>query len=73
MGLLGLADRFIVTGDSISMMVEVTRLGKPLEILPLPCGLLGTLDQVRRSLARWLFNPGRRQPGKPACASAWHT
>jgi hypothetical protein len=58
MGLLGLADRFIVTGDSISMMVEVTRLGKPLEILPLPCGLLGSLDQLRRSLARWLFNPG---------------
>ena len=58
LGLLGLADRFIVTGDSISMMVEVTRLGKPLEILPLPCGFIGTLDQLRRSLARWLFNPG---------------
>jgi len=58
MGLLGLADRFIVTGDSISMMVEVTRLGKPLEILPLPCGLLGSLDQLRRSLARWLFRQG---------------
>jgi mitochondrial fission protein ELM1 len=61
MGLLGLADRFIVTGDSISMMVEVTRLGKPLEILPLPCGFIGTLDQLRRSLARWLFNPGKGQ------------
>ncbi|GMQ83635.1 MAG: hypothetical protein BMS9Abin06_0370 [Gammaproteobacteria bacterium] len=58
MGLLGLADRFIVTGDSISMMVEVTRLGKPLEILPLPCGLFGSLDQLRRTLARWLFKPG---------------
>ena len=58
LGLLGLADRFIVTGDSISMMVEVTRLGKPLEILPLPCGVIGTLDQLRRSLARWLFEPG---------------
>ena len=58
MGLLGLADRFIVTGDSISMMVEVTRLGKPLEILPLPCGIIGTLDQLRRTLARWLFDPG---------------
>ena len=57
LGLLGLADRFIVTGDSISMMVEVVRLGKPLEILPLPCGFLGTLDQLRRSAARWLFDP----------------
>jgi hypothetical protein len=35
-GLLGLADRFIVTGDSMSMMVEVARLGKPLAIYPLP-------------------------------------
>ncbi len=34
--LLGFADRFIVTGDSISMMVEVARLGKPLAIFPLP-------------------------------------
>ena len=59
MGLLGLADRFIVTGDSISMMVEVVRLGKPLEILPLPCGFLGTVDQWRRTLARWLFAPGK--------------
>ena len=33
---LGLADRFIVTGDSISMMVEVARLGKPLAIFALP-------------------------------------
>jgi uncharacterized protein len=34
--LLGLADRFIVTGDSVSMMVEVARLGKPLAIFALP-------------------------------------
>lgn len=36
LGLLALADRFIVTGDSISMMVEVARLGKPLAIFELP-------------------------------------
>jgi mitochondrial fission protein ELM1 len=34
--LLGLADRFIVSGDSISMIVEVARLRKPLAIAPLP-------------------------------------
>ncbi|VAW80558.1 hypothetical protein MNBD_GAMMA15-2372 [hydrothermal vent metagenome] len=34
--LLGLADRFIVTGDSISMMIEVARQKKPLAIFPLP-------------------------------------
>jgi uncharacterized protein len=36
LGLLAHADRFIVTGDSISMMVEVARLGKPLAIAALP-------------------------------------
>jgi hypothetical protein len=50
-GLLGLADRFIVTGDSISMMVEVARLGKPLAIFALP--------EERRAL-RWRGMLGRR-------------
>ncbi|MEE8429424.1 MAG: ELM1/GtrOC1 family putative glycosyltransferase [Gammaproteobacteria bacterium] len=36
LALLGLADRFIVTGDSVSMMVEIARLGKPLAIYSLP-------------------------------------
>lgn len=53
--LLGLADGFVVTGDSISMMVEVVRLQKPLAVLALPVGKLGALDQARRSLTRWLF------------------
>ncbi len=35
-GLLAHADRFVVTGDSMSMMVEVARLGKPLAIASLP-------------------------------------
>lgn len=56
-GLLGLADGFMVTGDSISMMVEVVRLRKPLAILSLPTSMLGSIDQSRRSLARWLFRP----------------
>lgn len=34
--LLALADRFVVTGDSISMMIEVAQLGKPLAIFELP-------------------------------------
>ncbi len=34
--LLGAADRFVVTGDSISMMAEVAYLGKPLFIYQLP-------------------------------------
>jgi len=56
-GLLGVADAFVVTGDSLSMMVEVARLGKPLAIFPLPVGWWGRLDQYRRSFARWLFAP----------------
>jgi mitochondrial fission protein ELM1 len=56
-GLLALADRFVVTGDSISMQLEVARLGKPLEILPLPAGGLAWLDHARRQAASWLFQP----------------
>jgi hypothetical protein len=55
--LLGSADGFIVTADSVSMMVEVIYLHKPLAIFPLPGGVLGDIDQLRRSLAHWLFNP----------------
>jgi len=61
--LLGLADGFVVTGDSISMIVEVARMGKALEIFELPTGRLGALDQVRRSLNRLLCSPAA-EPGK---------
>lgn len=55
--LLGTANGFVVTGDSISMLVEVAALGKPLAIFPLPTGLLGGVDQARRVLLRKLFDP----------------
>jgi mitochondrial fission protein ELM1 len=61
--LLGSADGFIVTGESVSMMVEVIYLHKPLAIFPLPTGWLGGVDQLRRSLAHWLFNPRRDSAG----------
>jgi mitochondrial fission protein ELM1 len=61
--LLGSADAFVVTGDSISMMVEVVRLGKPLTVFPLPTGTFGRIDLWRRSLASWLFNPRRTTAG----------
>jgi uncharacterized protein len=45
LALLALADRFVVSSDSVSMMVEVASLGRPLAIFSLPIG---------RSLAdRW--------------------
>jgi mitochondrial fission protein ELM1 len=56
-GLLALADGFVVTGDSISMIVEAIKAGKPVSILPVPAGASGTLDQLRRRLVRWLFSP----------------
>jgi len=55
--MLGLADGIVVTGDSISMMVEVARLGRPLAILPLPLSVIGRLDQYRREFTRRLFAP----------------
>jgi mitochondrial fission protein ELM1 len=58
LALLDLADGFIVTGDSVSMMAEVVRAQKPLAILDLPLGPLGAVDQVRRSLLRRLFHSG---------------
>lgn len=57
LGLLGLADAFVVTADSVSMAVEVARLGRPLAILALPTGPLGGLDLRRRAFTRWLFQP----------------
>jgi mitochondrial fission protein ELM1 len=45
-GLLGFGDRFVVTGDSVSMLVEVARLGKPLAI--------AALRQANRTVANLL-------------------
>jgi mitochondrial fission protein ELM1 len=58
LGLLGLADRFVVTGDSMSMLVEVARLGRPLAIFRLPFAKdLGTW--LRRMVVRLLDPRGR--------------
>lgn len=62
LALLGLADRFIVTGDSISMMVEVARLGKPLAIYPLPIQR-SMACRLQHMLNNWLH---RKEPGGPA-------
>ena len=58
LALLGVADGFLVTGDSVSMMAEVVRARKPLAILDLPLAPLGAIDQIRRSLLRRLFHSG---------------
>lgn len=66
--LLGLADQFVVTGDSASMMVEVARLGKPLAIFPLPERSSLWLA-LRRRLARVLQPPADRAPPSPFLAA----
>lgn len=53
LGLLAHADRVVVTGDSVSMMMEAARLGKPLAIFELPT-LLTPAQKTRRRMARAL-------------------
>jgi mitochondrial fission protein ELM1 len=65
LGLLACADRFIVTGDSVSMQVEVARLGKPLAIYALPAEY-GFVEYLRRRLARIAY--GENQHGAAARA-----
>lgn len=66
LALLGLADQFIVTGDSISMMVEVARRGKPLAIFELPYQK-GPVTRLRRLLA----DIARRETGASAAGMAF--
>jgi mitochondrial fission protein ELM1 len=68
LALLGLADGFVVTGDSVSMLAEVVRARKPLAILEPPLGRFGVIDQVRRNLLRRLFQDGG--PGALVAAAA---
>jgi mitochondrial fission protein ELM1 len=56
-GLLAHADRFVVTGDSVSMMVEVARLGRPLAIFDLPL-VHDPLERLKLRLGAPL-QPGR--------------
>lgn len=53
-GLAAVADRFVVTGDSLSMIVEIARLGRPLAIAELPA--------VNRVMERSLAAIGWRDP-----------
>ena len=56
--ILILADRFIVTGDSISMLTEVVRQGKPLAIYPLPSRRKSIRRWYRHTLRSLFFPPG---------------
>jgi len=51
-GLLAHADGFVVTGDSMSMITEVARLGRPLAIYPLRRSRL--VETARELLPHWI-------------------
>lgn len=65
LALLGLADRFVVTGDSLSMMLEVAQLSKPLALFLPPHGLRPRSLLARGSrpfLYRWDEDAQRFEP-----------
>ena len=49
LALLGLADRFVVTSDSLTMMLEVARLSRPLAIFRLPAAAARFWQVLSRS------------------------
>lgn len=55
LALLGMADALLVAADSISMLTEAARLGRPLAVIPISTPGLGRLDQWRRELVQRLF------------------
>ncbi len=57
-GLLAHADGFVVTGDSMSMITEVARLGRPLAIYPLPEGAASDSRLMRLAHAIHRAAPG---------------
>jgi mitochondrial fission protein ELM1 len=60
-GLLALADRFIVTGDSASMLSEACRTGKPVHLFPLPEQPDRKVRKARRLRQRYLGRNGERR------------
>ena len=59
---LALADRFVVTSDSASMLGETIRTGKPVDIFILPSSRRRLGWQTSARLAAWLSRRGILQP-----------
>jgi len=60
--ILALADRFIVTSDSMSMLAEVTGTGKPYEVFELPRARLALSWPAQNGLGGWLARHGLISP-----------
>ena len=56
--ILALADRFVVTADSASMIAEAVRTGRPVHLFPVRRSPFAPRWQARRGLARWLAAQG---------------
>jgi len=57
-GYLALADSFVVTGDSVSMLTEACATGKPVSIFDPARGPAGPLSDVRATIRRRILNFG---------------
>ena len=51
--ILALADRFVVTADSASMIAEAVRTGRPVHLVPMRRSFLAPRWQGQRGMARW--------------------
>jgi hypothetical protein len=59
---LALADRIVVTSDSLSMLAEAVASGKPVSVFKLPLSPLHVSWQARHGLAAWLARRGLLHP-----------
>jgi uncharacterized protein len=60
--ILALADRFIVTGESVSMLAEACGTGKPVAIYELPRRAAYPAWSGERGIGRWLARTGLASP-----------
>ncbi len=70
--LLALADRFVVTSESASMIAEALRTGKPVSLFPMPQSRLAPHWQARRGLPRALASAGILTPPRDMRAFCRH-
>ncbi len=70
--LLALADRFVVTSESASMIAEALRTGKPVSLFPMPQSRFAPHWRARRGLMRVLASAGILTPPRDMRAFCRH-
>ncbi len=65
---LALADRFVVTSDSVSMLSEMMNTGKPVDVFELSTHPLRLQWSAKRGTAAWLSRHGFLQPPRDVSA-----